>query len=62
MAILVIDDVVVREDAASVMVTIRKVGGAGFIINFGVETRDYTGSGAGAIGQLRPSETALAMN
>ena len=52
-AILVIDDVEVREEAGEAIVTIRKVGGAGFVINFDVETRAFTGSGAGATGQLR---------
>ena len=54
MAILVIDDVEVREDVGNVTVTIRKVGGARFAINFDVETRDFTGSGPGATGQLKP--------
>ena len=52
MAILVIDDVEVREDVGNVIVTIRKVGGAGFAISFNVETRAFTGSGPGATGQL----------
>ena len=51
--ILVIDDVEVREEAGEVIVTIRKVGGAGYVVEFDVETRAFTGSGAGATGQLR---------
>ena len=51
-AILVIDDVEVREEAGTVDVTIRKVGGARFQVVFNVETRAFNGSGAGATGQL----------
>ena len=53
MAIVIIDDVDVREEVGTVDVTIRKVGNAGFVLNFDVATRAFTGSGLGATGQLR---------
>lgn len=48
---LVIEDVEVRENAGSVVVTIRNVGRVNTNLNFNVMTQDYSGTGLEATGQ-----------